>query len=84
MPDSLVITPRPIYKEDIQFTTDPNAPQVTEQVLGVGSVPLSPVDAVLFSWFGQYASDAAAASGGVGIGTVYYNTAIHSLKARMS
>jgi hypothetical protein len=84
MPTSLTLTPRKIYKQDLNLTDNPSAAPVTEYVLGVGNVQLNPLDAVLYSSFGQYASDAAAAAGGVGVGYFYYNTSASALKVRMS
>ncbi len=84
MPTSLTLTPRKIYKEDLALSTSPSATPISEYVLGVGNTPLNPVDAVLYSSFGQYSSDAAAAAGGVGVGYLYYNTSTSKIKVRMS
>ncbi len=84
MPSSVTITPRKLFKEDLQLTTNPNAATSNQTVLGLGTVALSQIDAVLYSAFTQAASDVAAATAGVGVGEIYYNTASGKLKARMT
>jgi hypothetical protein len=84
MPTSLTLTPRKIYKEDLALSTSPSPTPISEYVLGVGNVPLNPINAVMYSSFGQYANDAAAAAGGVGVGYLYYNTSASAIKVRMS
>lgn len=84
MPSTMVLTPRKLFIEDCQLTTDPNAPQVASEVLGVGVVNLTQIDAVRYSAFTQAANDSAAASAGVGLGFIYYNTASSALKVRMN
>ena len=84
MPSTMVLTPRLIYAQDVALTTNPNAPDVSQEVLGVGVVPLSPIDAVLYSAFTQAANDAAAAAAGVALGFIYYNTTFSALKARLT
>lgn len=84
MPSTLVLTPRKTFKEDLHLTTDPNAPQVSSEVLGVGIVPLTPIDAVFYSAFTQASNDATAAAAGVAVGFIYYNTTSGALKARMT
>lgn len=78
------ITPRKLFLEDIQVTTDHTPTPSTQYVLGAGNVPLTPVALVLYSAFGSYANDAAAAAGGVAIGSIYYSTTYNSLHTRMS
>jgi hypothetical protein len=80
----MVISPRKLFVEDCQLTIDPNAPQVASEVLGVGIVNLTQIDAVRYSAFTQAANDAAAATAGVGLGFIYYNTTSSALKARMN
>lgn len=84
MPASVTITPRKLFKEDLHLTTSPSAATSNQVVLGLGTVALNPIDAVLYSAFTQAASDAAAGIAGVGIGEIYYSTATNKLKARMT
>lgn len=84
MPSSVTITPRKLFKEDLQLTTSPSAAASNQTVLGLGTVALSPIDAVLYSAFSQALNDSAAASQGVAVGEIYYNTTTSKLKARMS
>lgn len=81
MPSSVTITPRKLFKEDLQLTTSPNAAASNQTVLGLGTVALNPIDAVLYSSFTQASSDTTAAAGGVDAGEVYYNTTRNRLKA---
>jgi len=84
MPSILTITPRPLYVEDLALSTS-NAPAtVNEEVMGVGTVPLTPISAMLYSDLHPYADDAAAAAGGIGIGFHYFNTHANLPKTRMS
>jgi hypothetical protein len=84
MPSILTITPRKTYLEDLALSTS-NAPAtVNEEVMGVGTVPLTPISAVLYSAFGSYANDAAAAAGGVHVGGLYYSSTYSALHVRMS
>lgn len=84
MPSIVTITPRKTFLEDLNVTTSPNPTPTATTVMGVGAVSLTPISAVLYSAFGQYANDAAAALGGVGVGFLYYHTGSNALKARMS
>lgn len=83
MPSSVTITPRKLFKEDIQLTTNPNAATSSQTVLGLGTVALNPVDAVLYSAFVQASNDSSAGTAGVAVGEIYYNTVSSKLKARM-
>lgn len=74
MSDAVQVTFRPIYQEDL--ATSPTSGKVSDTVLGVGTVSLTP-------WVSA-ATDAAAASAGVGLGYVYFNTTGNALKTRMS
>ena len=65
MPDSVTIQMRGIALEDL--LTNSTTAQVTQTVLGVGAVPLTPL--VLA------ASDSAAAAAGCNVGDVYLNNA---------
>ena len=82
MASILKVTPRPIYKEDLALSTDHSPATVNETVMGVGVVALTPISAVLYSAFGAYANDAAAASAGVNLGEIYYNSTFGKLYAR--
>jgi hypothetical protein len=84
MPSIVTITPRKTFLEDLNVTTSPNPTPTATTVMGVGAVSLTPISAVLYSAFGQYANDAAAAAGGVAVGYLYYNTSTNLIKTRMS
>ncbi len=84
MPSSVTVTPRKLFKEDLQLTTSPNASTSNQTVLGLGTVALNPIDAVLYSVFTQAANDAAAGTAGIAVGEIYYNTTSSKLKARMT
>ena len=84
MPSIVTISPRPIYLEDLAVSTS-NAPAtVNEEVMGVGTVPLTPISVMLYSDLDPYASDAAAAAGGIGGGYHYFNTSTNLPKTRMT
>lgn len=84
MPSIVTISPRSIYIEDLALSTS-NAPAtVNEEVMGVGTVPLTPISAVLYSAFSSYANDVAAAAGGVLVGQIYWNSTNSALHVRMS
>ena len=74
MSDAVQLQFRPIYQEDLA-TSATNA-QVTDTVLGVGSVLLTP-------WV-RAANDSAAAGLSIALGQIYWNTTINGLKARMT
>lgn len=78
------ITPRKLFLEDLQVTTDHTPTTSTQYVLGAGNVPLTPIAAVLYSAFGSYANDSVAAAGGVPIGGIYFSTTYNTLHTRMS
>ena len=84
MPSIVTVTPRRTFLEDLNVTTSPNPTPTATTVMGVGAVSLTPISAVLYSAFGQYANDSAAALGSIAVGQIYYNTSISALKARMS
>lgn len=73
-----------IYKEDMTLATAPNPATVNVEVMNVGTVPMTPCDMVVYSSFGSYASDGAAATGGVLVGEIYWSTATSKLKVRMT
>lgn len=74
MSDAIQIQFRPIYQEDLA-TSATNA-QVTDTVIGVGSVLMTP--------FVRAANDSVAVGLGIVVGQVYYNTSINALKVRMT
>lgn len=80
----VTVTPRPIYLEDLAVSTSPSPTPVSEYVGGVGTTPLTPISMVLYSAFTQAANDSAAATAGVSVGYIYYNTTTSALKTRMS
>ena len=84
MPSSVTITPRKLFEEDLQLTTNPSAATSSQVVLGLGTVSLNPIDAVLYSSFTQASNDSSAGVAGVAVGEIYYNTASSKLKARMT
>lgn len=85
MPSSVTITPRKLFKEDLQLTTNPSAPTSNQTVLGLGTVALNSIDAVLYSAFPQAANDKIAHDTyGVDKGYIYYNTTTSKLKVQMT
>lgn len=84
MPAIDILTPRLLAKEDLMLTTTPNPATVNVIVLGAGSVPVTPIDAVLLGQFVQAVNDAAAATAGVAVGMVYYNLTYNGLATRMT
>lgn len=74
--DSVTETYRPIYLEDLSHAA--SAGQVTDTVLNLGPVPMTPIVAA--------ASDSAAASAGIPLWGIYLNTSVvpNFLKARSS
>lgn len=84
MPSSVTITPRKLFKEDLQLTTNPSAATSNQTVLGLGTVALNPIDAVLYSAFVQAVDDQAAHNAGVDKGYLYYNTTTSKLKTQMT
>jgi len=52
--------------------------------MGVGTVPLTPISAMLYSDLHPYADDAAAAAGGIGVGYMYWNSTTSLPKTRMT
>jgi hypothetical protein len=84
MPSSVTITPRKIFLEDLELSTS-TAPSTSNQYVGgLGTVPLTPISAVLYSAFGAYSNDTTAAAGGIALGQIYYNTTSNALFARRS
>lgn len=84
MAATATVKSRKIYKEDVAFTATPTPATENAHVLGAGTVALTKLDAVLYSAFGQYANDGAAAAGGVLVGQIYFNTTNNKLHVRMS
>lgn len=84
MPSAVTITPRKLFKEDLQLTTLPNPVTSSQTVLGLGTVSLNAIDAVLYSAFTQADNDSSAGTAGVAVGQIYYNTTLGKLKAKMT
>lgn len=78
------ITPRLIALEDLNTTTLPAGEAYSAEVLGAGTTTLHKLALVLLTQFGQYASDSAAAAGGVALGEIYYQTGANKLHARLA
>jgi len=78
------ITPRKIFLEDLSVSTHHDPGTSDQYVKGVGTVPLTPISMVLYSAFGSYANDAAAAADGLGLGALYYNSTDSKLHARIT
>jgi hypothetical protein len=83
MPGSVTITPRLIYKEDMDKSTSPNE-TATATVAGLGSVTLHKVDAIFLSDLTPAANDSAAATAGIPVGAIYYNVTDGRVHARIS
>lgn len=78
MPASVTITPRKIFLEDLEVTTD-YAPTPSDQTVGgIGTVPLTPISAVLYSAFPSYA-DQATANAALAAGRIYYDESLGTL-----
>lgn len=84
MADAVELTFRPIYMEDIASTKVPTGDNATVEVLGSGSQSLQKVPLTLLTQLVSAADDSAAATGGVLVGEVYYNTTRTRLRTRMS
>lgn len=81
---SVTITPRQIFIEDLKLTTSPTQPTSNQFVEGVGTVPLTLIDMIRYSAFGQYVNDAAATVAGLALGQIYFNTTLQALKSKTS
>lgn len=78
MPASVTITPRKIFKEDLNLTTDYTPTTSDQTVGGVGTVPLTPINAVLYSAFPSYAN-ITAANAALAAGRIYYDVSLGTL-----
>ena len=78
MPASVTITPRKIFQEDLELSTDYTPTPSNETVGGVGVVPLTPINAVLFSAFPSYA-DQTAANAALPAGRIYFDESLSTL-----
>jgi len=78
MPSSVTITPRKIFLEDLQVSTAYSPTLSAQTVGGVGTVSLTPINAVLFSSFPSYASRAAATAA-LGGGRIYFDSTLGTL-----
>ncbi len=86
MPTSVTLTPRKIFLEDFDLATTPAGGTASVNVLGAPANPvtLTKLSPFLLTSLGQYANDAAAAAGGVGLGALYWNTADGKVHARLT
>jgi len=78
MPASLTITPRQVFQEDLSLTTDYAPTPVDVEVGGLGEVPLTPINAVLYSAFPSYANQAAANTA-LAAGRIYFDVSLGTL-----
>jgi hypothetical protein len=78
MPASLTITPRKIFLEDLEVSTSPSPSTSDQEVGGVGTVPLTPISAVLYSAFPSY-SNQTAANAALAAGRIYYDESLGTL-----
>lgn len=78
MPASVTITPRKMFKEDLNLTTDYTPTTSDQTVGGVGIVPLTPINAVLYSAFPSYAN-LTAANAALAAGRIYYDVSLGTL-----
>lgn len=86
MPSSITLTPRKIYVEDLELTTNAAGATAAVNVLGAAGNPqtLNKVDMVRLTQFTSAANDVAAAAAGVNVGQVYYNSTESALHTRMT
>lgn len=78
MPASITITPRKIFLEDLELSTENSPSTSNQEVGGVGTVPLTPISAVLYSAFPAYANQTAA-NAALAAGRIYYDTGLGTL-----
>lgn len=87
-PIVITVTPRKLYLEDLAVTTNPAGETASVGVLQTDGTStaetLNKIAAVLYTAFGRYANDGAAATGGVAVGQIYYSSTLAALKARMT
>lgn len=80
---AVVLTPRPVYLEDLAVSAAPGQ-QTTDQILGLGPSTVTLIPITLLTQLVAAANDAAAATGGVGVGVCYFNTTDSKLHTRMT
>ncbi len=78
MPASVTITPRKAFLEDLELTTDYTPTESDQFVGGVGTVPLTPINAVLYSAFPSYANQTAANTA-LAAGRIYFDQSLGTL-----
>jgi hypothetical protein len=83
MPGIVTIIPRKLYKEDFDLASSPGDTETVE-VLGAGSVELTKFSTILLDELTPASNDANAASAGVLVGQMYYNTTNSKPHTRMS
>lgn len=81
--DAVTITPRKLYVEDHDLSTTKGA-TTTAYVAGLGTTTVTYCDFIRLANLTSAASDGAAATAGVAVGYLYYNTATGLPKVRMS
>ena len=86
MAESITITPRLIYLEDLATTTEPTGETASVNVFGATGNPqtLTKIAIVQLTDFHAAADDAGAAAAGVPVGGIYYNVTNGALQTRMS
>lgn len=82
MAASAEVTFRKLGIEDLEVTANPAAATVDMEVFGVGTAPITPIPITLLTQLVSAVNDAAAATAGVALGTVYYSTTVGGLVAR--
>jgi len=82
----LTATPRKLYLEDLALTVAQAGETASVTVAGEVANPktLNKIAAVLYTAFDSYANDGAAATGGVPVGGLYYNSTTSFLHTRMT
>jgi hypothetical protein len=78
MPASVTITPRLIFQEDLSLTTDYAPTQEDVEIGGLGTVPVTPINAVLYSAFPSYAN-VTAANTALAAGRIYFDISLGTL-----
>jgi hypothetical protein len=83
-PAAALLTPRPIYMEDLAVGTIPGT-QTTAVILGLGSATVTYIPLTLLTQLVVATNDAAAATAGVAVGSSYINSTLGNvLHTRMS
>lgn len=75
MPASVTITPRKIFIEDLEVTTDYTPTTQDVEVGGLGEVPLTPINFVKISDYPSYAN-VTAANAALPAGRIYFDVSL--------